>query len=84
MRKQSKPSLNDVSMFAFSSTILLMSMWTRYTMRNAKAIKERMEFFILPTPISLNMQDFAIKKTLNMFLKLSKDSKNFRLMLEQI
>jgi hypothetical protein len=52
MSKKSKPGFYNVAMFAFSSTILLMCMGTRYTMGDAKFMKECVEVAILAPPQS--------------------------------
>jgi hypothetical protein len=40
MRKKRKPSFDNVSMFAFSRTILLVCMRTRHMMQNTQGIKK--------------------------------------------
>jgi hypothetical protein len=53
-------------------------------MRYTKTIKERVKFLIFTAPIRLDMNDFAIKKTFHMFLKLKKHIIDIRLVFEQI
>jgi hypothetical protein len=55
MREQSKTSFNQVTMLSFSSTVLLMCMWTRDTMCNPKLLEKSVEVAILAPPIRLNM-----------------------------
>jgi hypothetical protein len=67
MRKQSKTSFNQVTMLSFSSTILLICMWTRDTMCSPKLLEKSVEVAILaPPPIRLNMNNFMLEKTFNM------------------
>jgi hypothetical protein len=47
MSKKSKPGFYNVVMLALSSTILLVCMGTRYTMDDAKFMKECVEVAIL-------------------------------------
>jgi hypothetical protein len=61
MSKKCKTSFNDVTMLAFRSTILLMSMRASNTMYDAKLLKERVEVAILAPPIRLNVENFVAK-----------------------
>jgi hypothetical protein len=84
MSKKSKPGFYNVAMFALSITILLMCMGARYTMGDAKFMKECVEVAILAPPIGLNMANFVVKLMLNMGLKLNEDIKNIRLAFKEI
>src|ERR1041384_3469461 len=55
MCKESETSFNNMSVFAFSRSILLMSMWAGNTVSNTKRAKKCIvNFLIFPTPIGLN------------------------------
>jgi hypothetical protein len=84
MCKKCETSFNNMSMFSFSNTVLLMCMRTRNTVTNANVLKERIKFNVFSTPVCLNMNNFMIKKALNMLLKLQKDMKHIGLTFEQI
>lgn len=84
MGKQGNANLNDLSVFTFSNAILLMSMRARDVMRNTHILEERTEFLVLPTPICLHSDDFAIKETFNKLLELAKVMKNFRFLFKKI
>jgi hypothetical protein len=84
MSKQCKPSFNNVTVLAFSSTVLLMCVRTRHMMRYSKFLKEGTKIPILTTPIRLNMNNFVIQQTLNMCLKLHEDMKHIRFALNQV
>ena len=43
-----------------------------------KRLKERVEVAILAPPIRLDMNNFVLEKTFNMFLKLNKNIKHIR------
>jgi hypothetical protein len=66
-------------MFTLSTTILLMSMRTGDPVRNTDFMKEGIKFNVLTTPIRLNMQNFVIKKTFEMGLKLQENIKDITL-----
>ena len=51
---------------------------------NPNTTEKGVEFFILPSPVTLDCDDFLIKVSLNKFLKFLKDGKNFRFILEKI
>jgi hypothetical protein len=61
MSKKCETNFNDVTMLAFRSTILLMSMRASNTMYDAKLLKERVEVAILAPPIRLNVENFVAK-----------------------
>ena len=84
MSKQSKTGFNNVTVLTLGSAILLVRVRRRHTMGGTQFVKEWVEFFILTTPISLDMNDFAIEKAFNMFLKLNKHIIDIRFMLKQI
>jgi hypothetical protein len=46
MSKKSETSFNDVMMLTFSSTVLLMCMWTKDMMGNPKFLEKRAEVSI--------------------------------------
>jgi hypothetical protein len=84
MCKQGEPNFNYMAMFAFSGTILLMSMRTGDMMSDAYFLEEAMEFFIFTTPISLHCNDFPIEFALNELLKVKEHLINFRMIFKQI
>ena len=84
MGKQSKTSLNYMTMLTLSYTILLMCMRTRHTMCNSKLIKECIEVVILTPPIGLHMNDFMTEQTLNMRLEFQENIKHIRLAFKKI
>ena len=73
-----------MSMLAFGDTVLLGRMWTRDTMRYARALKVSMETMIFPTPIGLDSTNFGVQEALNMILKDVKDALNVRFMFNEI
>jgi hypothetical protein len=68
MSKKSQTHLNNVSMFLLSNTILLLSVRARNLMRNPDSPEKRIFSYSSP-PIRLNVNDLAIKHTLNKLLK---------------
>jgi hypothetical protein len=62
----------------------LMGVRTLDSMRNTNVTKKFIEFNVLTFPISLHMNNFSIKKTLNMVLELEKDIENIILALKKI
>jgi hypothetical protein len=82
MGKQDKSHLNNVTMLAIGSTILLMSVRARDMMRDANGSKEGVEFLIFASPIGLNGYDLAIKYLFNKLLKLKKIFGHLRLMMK--
>jgi hypothetical protein len=59
--KKSKCCIDDMSMFAFNTTLLLMSVRTGHTMNDAKFMKKGVERMKFPTPIGLNLLNFSIE-----------------------
>jgi hypothetical protein len=47
-------------------------------------LKERIEFLVLASPVSLHSKNFLIKETLNMMLKITKFLKHIRFLLKEI
>lgn len=84
MGKKCKTDFNNVSMFAFSGTILLMCMRTRHKMRDANASKEGIKLLIFTTPVGLNDHNFPIEHAFYKILELMKLLKNFRFKLDKI
>ena len=82
MCKKGKANFNNVAMFSLGRAVLLVSMRTRNMMFNAYATEERVELLILPSPVTLNCENFLVKLPFNKFLKLLEDRKNFRFILE--
>jgi hypothetical protein len=82
--KESKSSLNKVTMFAFYGTILLVGMRARDTMSDANAREISMQFLVLATPICLNSQNFGSKRFLNTTLKLIKNLFYIGLVFQQV
>ena len=70
--------------FALGNTVLLRRMWTRHTVRDARALKIAMELVVFTTLVELNSLDFAIQEAFDMSLKVIKDLLNIRLMFKQI
>jgi hypothetical protein len=52
--------------------------------RDANLLEKYIEFFILPSPISLHCNNFPIELALNILLKLKKSLMNIRTLFEQI
>ena len=73
-----------MTVFAFGRTVLLMSMRAGHIMSDSNATEEGVEFFILPSPVTLNRNNFPIKVALNKLLKFLEDGKDFRFILKQI
>lgn len=71
-------------MFSFNQPILLMSIRTRNPMHDPNLVKEFMQFLIFPSLIGLISQDFWIKSSFSLFLKLNKNLLNFRFVLLEI
>jgi hypothetical protein len=67
--KKSKTNLYNMSVFSFYRPVLLMSMLTRDMMCNPYFLEERIEFFILTSPIGLYCQNILIKLPHNMSLE---------------
>ena len=84
MSKKRETNFNNVAVFALGRTVLLMSMWARNMMLNAYATKKRVEFFVLPSPVTLDSKNFPIKLTFNEFLKFLEYRENFRFVSKQI
>jgi hypothetical protein len=57
MSEKSEASFNDVTMLTFSSTVLLMCMWTRDTMGNPKFLEKRVEVAIF-APSQTEREEF--------------------------
>jgi hypothetical protein len=53
-------------------------------MGDPKLLEKRMEIAIFATPIGLNMYNFMLEETLNMFLKLYENIEHIRLALNKI
>ena len=51
-------------------------------MFNADVLEESIKLTVLPSPVGLNLQDFAIKETFDMRLKAMKDIENIGFMLK--
>jgi hypothetical protein len=84
MGEKRKTHFDNVTMLPFGSTILLMSVWTRDKVRYANRAKKRIKLLILPTPIGLNCNNFAIEQSFNKFLELKKILGNFRFVAKQV
>jgi hypothetical protein len=69
-----------MTVLAFSSAVLLMGVGARNLMSNANLTKKRIKTLILPTPIRLNRNYFAIEHELNKGLKLKKILENIGFM----
>jgi hypothetical protein len=61
MSEKSKTSFHYMTVLAFSSPVLLMSMRTCYTMYNTKLMEKGVEIAIFAPPIRLNMKNFVAK-----------------------
>jgi hypothetical protein len=84
MSKKGQARLNNVAMFALGCTILLVCVRARYPMRDANVAKETIKFDILASPVRLHMNNFLIKKTLNMVLELQENIKDITLAFKKI
>ena len=73
-----------MTVFALGNTVLLRCMWTRHTVRDARALKIAMELVVFTTPVGLNSLDFAIQEAFDMSLKVIEDLLNIRLMFKKI
>ena len=73
-----------MTVFVLGNTVLLRCMWTRHTVRDARALKIAMELVVFTTPVGLNSLDFAIQEAFDMSLKVIEDLLNIRLMFKQI
>jgi hypothetical protein len=82
--KKGQTNLNNVSMFALSRAILLMCMWTRYKMSYPYSLEEGIKLLILSSPIRLHSNNFLIKETFNMMLKIMKFLKHIRFLFQKI
>jgi hypothetical protein len=71
-------------MFSLGGSILLMCMGAGDSMRHAEITKEFVQLDILASPIGLNMDNFAIKKPLNMSLELKKHIEHLIFALKQV
>jgi hypothetical protein len=71
-------------MFTLYDTILLMSVGTRDPMNDANVIKKGIKFFILPTPVGLDINNFLIEATHNKTLEFKKIFDYFRFGAKQI
>jgi hypothetical protein len=59
-------------------------MGARHEVRNTNGLEEGIQFFILPTLIRLNNNDFLIKHTLDKCLELKEVFGKIRFMMEEI
>ena len=73
-----------MTVFALGNTVLLRCMWTRHTVRDARALKIAMELVVFTTLVGLNSLDFAIQEAFDMSLKVIEDLLNIGLMFKQI
>jgi hypothetical protein len=71
-------------MFMLDSAILLMGVRTRNKMGYPNGAKERIQPFILTTPITLDRYDLAIIHALHKSLEFFKEFKNFISMMKQV
>jgi hypothetical protein len=60
MSKQSQTHFNQMTMFAFSDSVLLGSMGTGHTVRYTGALKVMMDPMILAAPIGLDGFNFSV------------------------
>ena len=77
MKKESKASFRDMTMFALSSTILGRSVWARHLVMDAKLLKMRLKMVACKfgTAIALKNLDFGGVLIFNQFLKLEENIK---------
>jgi len=61
-----------------------MSVGTRHMMRYTNALEEGIEFFIFPSPITLNRENFSTEFSFYKTLEIMKNLKDLGLMFEQI
>jgi hypothetical protein len=62
-------------------TILLMRVRSRYLVYNANMLKESIKFLILPSPISLDCNNFLTEQSFNHALEIMKTFEHLRFML---
>jgi hypothetical protein len=80
--KKRQTDLDNVSMFALGRTILLMCMWTIDKMSYPYSLKKGVKFLILSSPIGLYGNNFLVKETLNMMLKITKLLKHIKFLFQ--
>ena len=73
MSKKRQANFYNMTMFAFSRSILLMSVWARNVMTYTNFMKEGIKFLIFTTPVGLHCYNFGIKAALNQLLEVEKD-----------
>jgi hypothetical protein len=84
MSEQSEASLNNMTIFTLSTTILLMCMRTRDPMRDTNILEESIQLNILITPVRMNIQNFMFQETLYMRLELQENIKEITLAFNKI
>jgi hypothetical protein len=84
MREEGQPNFNYMTMLVLYCTILLMSMWARHMVRDAKLGEEGVKLLILASPIRLNSKNLSIKPPFNKTLKLLKLLKHLGFELDEI
>lgn len=77
--KKGKSRLNYMMMLTFNDTILLVCVRTREAMSDSLRIKDTGEGSKFPTPITLNIFYFCVKKTFNILLKNEKNGSSITL-----
>jgi hypothetical protein len=84
MCKKRKSYFHNMTVFALSGTILLMSMRARHMMSDANFLKEGIKLLIIASPICLHSDYFPTKLTFNIGLIVKKNLINIRTLLEQV
>jgi hypothetical protein len=84
LSKEGQSHFDNVPMFIFSGTILLMCMRIGYMMSDSYLGEKEVKFFILSTPISLYDDDLTIKEPLYKGLKFLEPLEELRLVFKEI
>lgn len=83
MGEARKPYFHYVTVFAFSCTVLLMSMRAGNKMSYV-VLKKGIETDVLSSSIGLHRDNLLIKKALNQGLELEETPRNFRFVFKEI
>ena len=79
-----KADFNNMLVFAFSGTILLVGQWTRNMMFYSYEFKKGIKRLVFSTPISLDIMNFSTKLSFYKVLEIMKELKNSRFMAQEI
>jgi hypothetical protein len=78
MGEKREANFDNVSMFLFRGSILLVSMRIGNKVLNPYLCEERIKSLLLPSPIRLESQDLFIKLTFNKLLEITKALEHLR------